>query len=167
MSVPVFVPVALPDDHSALVAFLCSEAWTFHATEHLTPDDIAEMGFVDDATESHWVIVDDQRVGLVRLFDLDDIPDGAPLFDIRLATNHRGRGLGGSAVRWLTDHLFSSFPDLHRIEATTRDDNVAMQRVLARCGYTLEGRLRESWQTADGGRRDTLLYGVLRTDARV
>lgn len=164
---PVFVPVALPDDRSALVAFLCTEAWPFHATEHLAPDDIDDMDVVDDATESHWVIVDDERVGLVRLFDLDDIDDGgAPLLDIRIAGTRRGQGLGTEAVRWSTDHLFSSFPDLHRIEATTRDDNVAMQRVLERCGYTLEGRLREAWPSTDGRRHDTLLYGVLRTDRR-
>lgn len=163
---PMFVPVVLPDDLDELVAFLCSEPWPFHGTAQLSPDAVGTMSFIDDATESHWVAVDGQRVGLIRLFDLDDIPDGAPLFDIRIAGTRRSQGLGTAAVRWSTDHLFSSFPELHRIEATTRDDNVAMQHVLDRCGYTLEGRLRESWLSSDGPRHDTLLYGVLRTDLR-
>ncbi|MCB0995446.1 MAG: GNAT family N-acetyltransferase [Acidimicrobiales bacterium] len=166
MSEPMFVPVVLPDDLDELVAFLCSEPWPFHGTVQLSPDAVATVSFVDDATESHWVAVDDRRVGLIRLFDLDDIPEGAPLFDVRIAGARSSQGLGTEAVRWSTDHLFSSFPELHRIEATTRDDNLAMQRVLDRAGYTLEGRLRESWPSSTGRRHDTLLYGVLRTDPR-
>jgi RimJ/RimL family protein N-acetyltransferase len=84
------------------------------------------------------------------------------LFDLRIAQGHRRRGLGRQAVRWLTDHLFTTQDLLHRIEATTKDDNVAMQAVFAHCGYRLEGRLLEAWRNADGTRADTLIYGILR-----
>jgi len=68
------------------------------------------------------------------------------------------------AVRWLTSHLFNTYPPLARIEATTRHDNAAMQMVFDRCGYRQEGRLVEAWVSADGARSDTLIYAILRRE---
>ncbi len=51
-----------------------------------------------------------------------------------------------------------------RIEATTRHDNTAMQKVFDRCGYRQEGRLVEAWVSADGSRFDTLIYAILRRE---
>ena len=104
-------------------------------------------------------------VGLIRLFDLDDLDNGSPLFDLRIATNHRSRGIGRYAVEWLTAHLFTTYPGLHRIEATTRSDNAAMQAVFARCGYRREGTMLEAWKNADGSRSDTLTYALLRRES--
>lgn len=158
--------VSWPDDRERLVGFLTGNGWPFHGVAAPTEADVDAMPFVDDATSSWWIVEGDEPCGLVRLLDLDDIPDGSPVFDVRVVETARGRGVGAFAVRWLTEHLFTTYPDLHRIEATTRDDNVAMQRVLERCGYTCEGRLRESWPAADGRRFDTLVYGMLRSDPR-
>lgn len=149
-----------------MVGFLTGNCWPFHGVAELTEADVDAMPFVDDATSSWWIVEGDEPCALVRLLDLDDIPDGSPVFDVRVIEAARRRGVGTFAVRWLTEHLFTSHPELHRIEATTRDDNLAMQRVLERCGYTCEGRLRESWPSVDGRRFDTVVYGILRSDPR-
>ncbi len=96
--------------------------------------------------------------------DLADLEVGSPLFDLRIAEEYRGRGVGRYAVNWLTDHLFTTYPALHRVEATTRDDNVAMQAVFAHCGYRLEGRFVEAWMNGDGTRSDALSYAILRRE---
>jgi hypothetical protein len=67
-------------------------------------------------------------------------------------------------VDWLTSRLFTTYSDLHRVEATTRSDNAAMQAVFARCGHRREGTLREAWKNADGTRHDALVYAVLRPE---
>jgi RimJ/RimL family protein N-acetyltransferase len=145
------------------IAVVAAHEWPHHGVPRLDSSD-AER--VIDAAES-WAIVEaGVVVGVLRILDLDDIEDGSPLFDLRLAATARGRGIGTAAVTWLADHLFATYPSLHRIEATTRDDNLAMQRVLDRCGWTCEGRMRESWPTPDGTRHDALVYGLLRTDER-
>jgi ribosomal-protein-alanine N-acetyltransferase len=72
--------------------------------------------------------------------------------------------LGRLATRWTVDHLFTSFPELHRIEANTRHDNHAMQRILTEAGFAHEGRLREAWTSDDGRWFDTMIYGLLRRD---
>ncbi len=118
----------------------------------------------DAATRSFWVVDNRTVVGLVRLLDLDDVDDGSPMFDLRIASGHRGQGHGTAAVTWLSGYLFGEYPVLHRIEATTRNDNAAMIAVLNRCGYQQEGLLREAWKSRDGSRHDTRVYGLLRRE---
>ena len=110
-----------------------------------------------------------RRAGARRLEPargLDDVVDGSPLIDLRLAASDRGRGVGTAALGWLTDHLFDTYPELHRVEATTRGDNLAMQRVFERCGYRSEGRMVEAWRQPDGTRFDALAYAILRREPR-
>lgn len=159
-----FDRVEFPRDREHLVEILCGDEWPFHGHSRLSPADVGEMSFATDGVESFWVMDGGRRVGLVRLMDLDDIGSGCPLIDIRVASNHRRQGLGTEATRWAVDHLFTSHPELHRIEANTRGDNVAMQAVLTRVGFALEGRLRQAWWSDDGHWYDTLVFGVLRDD---
>jgi RimJ/RimL family protein N-acetyltransferase len=95
------------------------------------------------------------------LFDLDD---DSPLFDIRLDPAFRGMGLGFQAVNWLTDYLFRTWPNLLRIEGTTREDNLAMRKVFRKCYYAKEGHYRKAWATSSGDLLDTVQYGILRED---
>jgi RimJ/RimL family protein N-acetyltransferase len=159
-----FERVHLPDDERAVVDFLTASTWPFHGTARLSPELAADIPVDDDELQSFWITLDDSPVGLIRLLDLGDLEDGSPLFDLRLAERHRGRGIGARAVDWLTAYLFTEFPELHRIEATTRHDNLPMQAVFASCGYRLEGRLVEAWTSTDGSRYDTLLYAILRRE---
>jgi RimJ/RimL family protein N-acetyltransferase len=157
-----FEPVRWPDDADDVVAFLVASTWPFHGTPSLMPADAAEVTVASDEVASFWIREGDETVGLVRLLDLADLDDGSPLFDLRIAEAQRGRGVGRQAVGWLTGHLFTTYPELHRIEATTRGDNAAMQAVFAQCGYRLEGRFVEAWKNADGSRHDALVYAILR-----
>jgi RimJ/RimL family protein N-acetyltransferase len=149
-------------ESGAIVGFLRGSEWPFHGRHQLSVAEAKAVTICDVDTDSFWVREDGAAVGLVRLFDLSDLDEGSPLFDLRIATEHRGRGLGTIAVKWLSDHLFVEYPVLHRIEATTRGDNVAMMTVLERCGYHREGVLREAWKSQNGERHDTIVYGLLR-----
>lgn len=164
MSPVAFNQVHLPADDAVVVEFLTGHEWPFHSRARLSPGDVSEMNIDSDTADSYWITLDGERCGLVRLLDLDDVESGSPVFDLRIAPAQRGRGLGRAAVQWLTAHLFRTYPALHRIEATTRHDNLAMQRVLDRCGYRLEGTLRESWRNQDGSRHATLVYGIVRPE---
>jgi RimJ/RimL family protein N-acetyltransferase len=153
-----------PDDGGAVVDFLVANEWPFHRTPRLTPTHAAAVSVFAEDVATFWIRNGDEAVGIVRLFDLDDVEVGSPLFDLRIAEEHRSRGIGRQAVQWLTNYLFTTYPALHRIEATTRDDNVAMQAVLTRCRYRMEGRLREAWTNDNGTRYDTLTYAILRRE---
>jgi ribosomal-protein-alanine N-acetyltransferase len=60
--------------------------------------------------------------------------------------SHWGRGYATEAtraiLRWSFDHL-----DVHRIQADCTEGNIASERVLLKCGFTVEGVWREScWE---------------------
>lgn len=94
----------------------------------------------------------------------EGLPPGAYELGISLfAAADRGRGLGTSAVRLLTEYLFSD-PDTHRVQASTWVENVPMRRVLEKLGFRLEGVLRSFMPAAGGERHDYALYAVTRAD---
>ena len=89
-----------------------------------------------------------------------------PEFEIGYVADagHEGRGYVAEAVwavlRWV-------FADLGRTGAPgMRRTNVRSARVAERCGFTLEGRLRQNHRNPDGTLSDTLLYGLLRGERK-
>lgn len=155
-----------PDETDALADLIVGEPWPFHAgtADRDAVRARAADGFYDGpGARTFWIVDGGVRAGMVRLFDLDD---GDPMFDLRVRAADRGRGLGTAAVGWLTGYLFTELPAAHRVEATTRSDNVAMQQVLERCGYRKEAHYREAWPVPGGARKDAVGYAILRTDPR-
>ncbi|MFF9398865.1 GNAT family N-acetyltransferase [Streptomyces sp. NPDC014744] len=156
-------------DTGRLADFLINESWPFHGPTVLDRDAIHRRvrdGFYDgDDSRTFWITEDGEQVGLIRLFDLADVPrGGAPLFDLRIGGAHRGRGLGGQALTWLTHYLFTEFPDLRRIEGTTRQDNRAMRRTFLSSGYVKEAHYRDAWPGEQGRVHDAVGYAILRRD---
>ena len=87
------------------------------------------------------------------------------MFDLRIRARYRRRGLGVQAVRWLTGYLFAEFPDIRRIEANTRKDNIAMRRTLLSCGYVKEAHYRDAWPSFENATvYDGVGYAMLRRD---
>lgn len=164
-----FRGIDLPSESETLVTWLCAETWPFHSNSVLTVERVREWIasglFGGTNHRAFWIFRgSDERVGLIRLFDLDDIPDGTPMFDLRLRGSARGLGVGSQAVRWLTSYCFETWPELHRIEANTRADNIGMRRVFTKCLYSKEAHVRKAWRSANGDRFDTIYYGILRED---
>jgi len=58
-----------------------------------------------------------------------------------LGASYQSRGYMTEALSVVTGSAFSD-PAIHRIYATCHVDNTVSRRVLERCGYELEGRLR-------------------------
>lgn len=158
-----FEPFDLPAENEILTDFLVSETWPFHSGSTLSREEvarrIADGAFGGDDKRCFWIMADGERVGTIKLFDLDDIPDGYPLFDLRLRAACRGKGIGLRALQWLTRYLFETWPELTRIEGTTRADNIAMRKTFMRGGYAKEGYYRKAW---DG--HGSVHYGILRED---
>lgn len=102
-----------------------------------------------------------QLLGTVGFHGVNPLHHSAEIsYDVH--PDHWGRGLASAAceaaVRW-------GFAECgwHRIQATVLDSNGASQRVLRRCGFTLEGTLR-ALRHVRGRARDHLLFSRLATD---
>ncbi|WP_460154478.1 GNAT family N-acetyltransferase [Pseudomonas sp. S3_G06] len=166
-----FTPLCKDGAGEDLVTWLTSEEWPFHVNSHLTSDQVNDLvidGILSAPDALAFWISDggESRVGLLIIFDMDDIEDGAPRFDLRVRAQFRGSGLGTLAVRWMTSYLFTGWPSLRRIEGTTRGDNIAMQLVLTKNGFVKEGCLRKAWPGSGGFFYDTFLYAILREEWR-
>lgn len=79
-----------------------------------------------------------------------------------LGEAHWGRGVMTEAVALGMDFAFAQL-DCRRIEARAYGWAVGSQRVLEKCGFTLEGRLRNR-MFKDGELTDQCVYGILRCE---
>ena len=118
-----------------------------------------------------------ERIDLAFADPADDrvVLGGGSLFDIdpqqcRAAVGYwltpaaRGRGVATHAVRLIARRAFAE-AGVARLELTRGADNHASQRVAERCGFTREALLR-SHLPFRGGRRDTVVYGLLPGELR-
>jgi RimJ/RimL family protein N-acetyltransferase len=154
-----------------LAEFLSSQLWKFHVNSSLTIEkvyaQIDEGNFTGEENETFLIFnAENDLIGIIRLFDMDDIADGdgSPLFDMRISNKFQGSGVGTQSVQWLTKYLFESHSKLNRIEATTRADNYSMRKVFKKCYFLKEGHYRASWRNENGELLDTIRYAILRND---
>ncbi len=147
-----------------LVLFLTKETWPFHGDEKPTEESVVEKFkdgvYTADGTKTFWIILDDNKIGLMRLFDLED---PTCLFDLRLKAAYRGKGLGTESVNWLTNYVFTNYPEINRIEGHTRQDNFAMRKTFYHCGYVKEAYHRKAWPQ-NGREYDSVGYAIIRDD---
>jgi RimJ/RimL family protein N-acetyltransferase len=74
----------------------------------------------------------------------------------------RGKGYGTQCVELSSQYLFEH-TRAHRLQAAADTENAVMQRVLEKCGYTLEGTLRAvPWR--EGNFHDYRMYSLLRSE---
>ena len=84
---------------------------------------------------------------------------GTPKFEVGywVRTRFAGQGYISEGVQALTEMALAQ---LHaaRVELITDEDNAASRRIAQRCGYVLEGTLRNERRAPDGTLRHTCMY---------
>lgn len=158
-------PIRRPEDDEALVQLISASEWPFHVRPRPSEGDIrqrlADGCFDPPGNAAYWVLLGDERIGVLTLEDLED---DAPLFDLRLAEGARGRGLGVQVLQLLTAEVFDRFPEVRRFEGQTREDNVAMRKTFLRAGWVKEAHYRDGWPVEGGDPVASVAYAILRRD---
>jgi ribosomal-protein-serine acetyltransferase len=77
--------------------------------------------------------------------------------------DHQGKGFITEAVQGALGFIFRCLK-AQRVCLHTRDTNLPSQRVAERCGFTLEGHIRENKRDADGTVSGDLYYGLLKSE---
>jgi RimJ/RimL family protein N-acetyltransferase len=72
---------------------------------------------------------------------------------------YRCKGYTTDAVKTILKYGFYHL-GFERISSSTQENNIGSQRVLEKCGFTLEGKERKAKYFA-GKRHDRLIYGLL------
>ncbi|HEY8479178.1 MAG TPA: GNAT family protein [Spirillospora sp.] len=111
------------------------------------------------AAEEMWpgvILVDGEIAGRITLNNVLRGPLQSCFVGYWVARAHAGRGVATEALRQALDVAFGELR-LHRVEAFTRVDNHASQKVLRRNGFTLVGTARRHIHL-DGRWHDERLY---------
>ncbi|QAA33408.1 GNAT family N-acetyltransferase [Clostridium manihotivorum] len=154
------------DEIEELVSFLTADSWEFFGTPNQKEERIREAykngTYNSEYCKTFWIMIDSStRAGFIRIYDLED---DIPVFDIRLSSKYRGKGIGTIAVNWMVDYIFNNFPDKTSIEGYTRQDNYPMRNVFHKCGFVKEAHHRNGWVCSDGRKYDSIGYGFIKED---
>jgi len=77
-----------------------------------------------------------------------------------MVKDHTGKGFATEAAKATTGLAFEKL-HVSRVEMEIKVDNLASIRVAEKCGFTLEGRLRNRERKKSGELIDTFLFGML------
>lgn len=155
------------EEQEQLIHFMTTNSWPFHGHEHpvraLIEKTIEEGGYKSDQVTTFWIENEEnQQVGLVKIFDLQD---DIPLFDLRIADPYRNKGYGPKALKMVADFVFSLPEKKIRLEGNTRHDNFAMRKAFERTGFVKEAHMRQAWFSPRENRYyDAVTYGMTRED---
>ncbi len=105
---------------------------------------------------------EDGLIGGIGLELRDDVETGSAEVGYWLGRPFWGRGIATAALGAFVPWAFSEL-DLVRLCAWVFESNPASARVLEKCAFRLEGRLRRA-AVKEGRRMDMLIYGLLRDE---
>lgn len=130
--------------------------------ENLIRDFIAEW---QKGSAYFWGVFDRHTDDFVAQIYIGLTDRALPAYELGYIVDcdHEGRGYvteaARAALRFVFEHL-----QAHRVSLHCDETNVRSARVAERCGFTLEGRIREDKRAPDGRFTDTLCYGLLRRE---
>jgi len=111
--------------------------------------------------ESNFAIaVNGEVVGGIGILQQNDVHQHSAEFGYWLGQKYWGQGIMTKAVKEMTSYYFSHF-DIVRLYATVYSWNAASAKVLEKCGWEMEGRLKMS-VFKNGKYCDQLIYAKVR-----
>lgn len=105
----------------------------------------------------------DRKFAGVISFHSLDLPDLVAELGYWIRSEARGKSVGTTAARMLTNFGFESM-GFERIEALVDVENQASRKLLHAAGYSLEGILRKKSRRFDGSQIDMALFSALREE---
>lgn len=107
-------------------------------------------------------LIDQQVVAMGGLTNIDSTVRKAELY-IFVSPDSQHAGIGTQATRKLCAYGFSVLK-LDKIYLITNEDNLPAQKVYTKCGFVLEGKLRNEYIDSDGNYRSRYYYGLLKEE---
>jgi [ribosomal protein S5]-alanine N-acetyltransferase len=124
---------------------------------------IARCLLEDQPPRNFAIVLANQAVGGIGLELPGDEKRHMANLGYWLARRLWNQGIATAALRSFTNYAFEVF-DLQRLQASVFAWNPASARVLEKCGYHLEGRMRDA-VLKGGAVTDELVYGLLRSES--
>ena len=148
---------------------LTSNRWEYFLHPVIANEELSkrtENYFSGDGIES-FVCRDEhgKLLGLIRFFDIEDSDISSPEFTVYVDEQARQIGVGTDLLRMGLQFVFNTYLNTRRVEATTRCDNIPMQRLFESTGFTKESQYRKDWKNTDTGEyMDAFGYAILKDE---
>lgn len=154
---------ALPADYAFIRALVQGPDYALYLTDE---DEIALHAYAT-RPDSRLLICETDQTAPAGFALFCEIGDPSGTLELRrLALAQVGQGAGAAFINLLIAFGFNEL-GAARLWLDTSENNLRAQKVYARAGFTLEGRLRQHDYCPPLGRNvDTLLYGMLRAEWR-
>lgn len=153
--------------------------WKWHNDPGLYATLISPFRYVSRAAEEEWLrrkaaysqteiqlaicLKEGERhIGDVYLTDIDWVSRHATVGIFIGETQYQSKGYGQQALRLILRHAFHDLA-LQHVHLTVLDDNTRAIRVYEKCGFAIEGRLRQHVYKR-GRFRDLIIMGICAGD---
>lgn len=100
----------------------------------------------------------DKMIGVIGVMNLNHLHNRCEI-SYDLDQNYWKKGIMTNAVKAVCDFAIENFK-IHRIEAVILKENIASDKLLTKCGFTLEGRIRD-YKYFKGKYYDIQLYSKI------
>lgn len=106
------------------------------------------------------ITTNNKAIGSIGVHPQNDIHEKCAELGYWLAEPYWAKGIMSMAVKQMIDYAFKNF-DIIRLYARPFSSNIGSQKVLEKCGFTLEARLRKSIYK-NGVFLDELIYSIVK-----
>lgn len=106
------------------------------------------------------ICINNEAIGRIGVHPQQDIHQKSAELGYWLAEPFWGKGIVSAAVKQMIEFAFKNF-DINRLYARPFSSNIASQKVLEKCGFTLEARLKKSIYK-NGVFLDELIYSIVK-----
>ncbi|MQA08567.1 MAG: GNAT family N-acetyltransferase [Pseudonocardiaceae bacterium] len=158
------------DDRPALVDAFADAETQLYRTARI-PDVTVADRYLETRAEQwrndqrySWAVAEQTTGELLAEVDLTDLRPDHRYAELTCWTHpeHRGRGILGAAIPAVLRFAYGGL-ELHHVSYRHAASNVASRRVAEKCGFILDGRMREAF-VVDGTPEDMLIWSRLSTD---
>lgn len=114
-----------------------------------------------------WAVIEKESgecIGLIAYF-LVEAGDEFGEIEYCIGTAFQGRGYATEACRAVIRYGFETI-GFHKVQICSRVTNVRSQRVIAKCGFTYEGTLRDYFHMPDGSFEGRMYFSILKDEFR-
>ncbi len=169
----VLIRPLLASDYEHLVNFSIQEPeiWTYSLVRILGKEDLHQ--YIQSALEARanekeypFIVYDKQLeayAGCTRFYDIQPFSGSLLLGYTWYGKQFQGTGLNRHCKFLLLDHAFGEL-GIERVELRADSRNARSIAAMKGIGCTVEGILRSTMPTPDGGRRDSIVLSILKEE---
>lgn len=112
-----------------------------------------------------YLIIDNPTKKFVGVVQLKDIDTNAKKRELGffVISNYEKKGIATKAIIAASDFCFNTL-NLNKVFMRIAEENTASRRVAEKCGFKVEGKLRDDFTTSDGKLITLFYYGLLKNE---